>query len=78
MPSLQIARLEVSDYFDWEGIEALSLKIVARQRPPRAEASNMVVFVDQLRTWLALRGDERFPYVRLITESEERELQRAE
>jgi hypothetical protein len=78
MPSLQIARLEAGDYFDWEGNEALSLKIVASQRPPREEASKMVVFVDQLRTWLALRDDERFPYVRLLTESEERDLLHAE
>lgn len=78
IPSLEIARLDVTDSVDSDGEPSLRLKIVARQRPPRDDTQNMPVFVDQLRTWLALRKDERFPYVRLITESEERELQHAE
>jgi hypothetical protein len=74
IPPIQIVRIEATEAPDSGGENSLWLKIVVRRRPLRDDARKMPRVVDQLRSWLASRKDDRFPYVELITEKEEEEL----
>jgi len=76
-PAVEIRTIEADETLDSGGDESLRITIVVRQRPPRAEAQKMSNVVDQLRSWLAAKGDDRFPYVKLLSEAEERRLQHA-
>ncbi|MGD0864043.1 MAG: hypothetical protein ABSA49_00660 [Rhizomicrobium sp.] len=78
MPSVEIARVNSKAITDSNGDASIAITIVVRQRPPRKEAEKLVEVVDQFRTWLVNRNDERFPYFRLLSEDEERELQKAD
>jgi len=74
LPSLRVVRIEASEIIDTSGDESLDVKVVVRERPSRELARRTADVVDQLRTWLAERQDERFPYFHLTTEREEAEL----
>jgi hypothetical protein len=76
LPSLQVVRIEAHDAPDSGGDDSLWLKIVVKQRPSRDRARKMAEVVDQLRSWLASKRDNRFPYVQLTTESEQEQLRR--
>jgi len=78
MPSVDVVRIDPKPVTDSDGEPSLRITVVVRQHPPRDESRKLSDVVDQFRTWLAKRDDDRFPYFRLISEQEERELQQTD
>jgi len=78
MPSADVVRVDVEPKTDSGGDASLAVRIVTQQRPPREETARLVEVVDKFRTWLIAHDDERFPYFRLLSEDEEREVERAD
>jgi hypothetical protein len=76
-PSIDVLRIDAEEMVDSAGDISLQVTVLVKQRPSHTArfVSNVV---DQLRSWLVSKRDDRFPYVNLITESEERELQRVD
>lgn len=77
MPSVVIARIDSKSILDSDGEKSLSITIIVRDLPPKEESVKLVEVVDLFRTWLVKHGDERFPYFRLMSEQDEREIQHA-
>jgi hypothetical protein len=77
MPSAKVVRVDAGPMIDSDGEQSLSVAIVVRERPASEETARLVEVVDRFRTWLVSQGDDRFPYFRLRSESEERELREA-
>lgn len=75
MPSARVNRVVAKPIIDSDSENSLSITVVVHDRPPEREAGKMVEVVDEFRTWLVGRSDERFPYFRLLSEADERELQ---
>jgi hypothetical protein len=78
VPLLDVVRVETIPYLDSTGDPSYAAKVIIRRRLGPEEMQKMPQVVDQLRTWMASKDDDRFPYVRVITEDEERELQALE
>jgi hypothetical protein len=74
MPSVHVVGVNSSSMTDSSGEAGVAITIVTRQRPPRDEAPRLIEVVDDIRTWLINRDDQGFPYVRLLTEDEAREV----
>jgi hypothetical protein len=77
MPSVKVVKVTYEEAFDSEGDESIFIRVLMHKRPPKAYSKYAEV-VDQLRTWLAGKGDNRFPYVEFVSEQDEKELQRAD
>jgi hypothetical protein len=77
MPSAEVARVNARPMIDSDGEKSLSITVIVRERPNGEEAVRLVEVVDKFRTWLLSYDDDRFPYFRLRSESEEREIQEA-
>jgi len=75
MPAAVVERIEARAMVDSVGENSLSIKVIVRERPPEQEVARLFEVVDEFRTWLASRDDERFPYFRLLSRAEEREIQ---
>lgn len=75
MPSAKVNRVVARPFIDSDSQNSLSVTVFVHDRPPDDETGKLVEVVDEFRTWLVGRGDERFPYFRLLSEADERELQ---
>jgi len=74
LPKAEVARIDVREQPDAEGQPSFYIYVVFRSSPSRDELRQTNTLVDQLRTWLGQKGDERFPYFSFITEKDEKEL----
>jgi hypothetical protein len=74
LPKADVARVDVTDTIDSDGEPSLNIWIVFKARPPKSDMRQAKAIVDELRTWLANHGDERFPYFSFVTEQDEKEL----
>jgi hypothetical protein len=75
MPSAKVNRVTAKPFIDSDSENSLSITVFVLDRPPDEETGKLVEVVDEFRTWLVGRSDERFPYFRLLSEADERELQ---
>lgn len=75
-PELDVARVDVRDIIDSAGEPSLDVIVILRRRPAKRDIERNWQVMDQFRTWLAGRNDDRFPYFRFLTEQEERDLAR--
>ncbi|HEX3664656.1 MAG TPA: hypothetical protein VHU23_05435 [Rhizomicrobium sp.] len=77
MPSAEVVHVDTRPMTDSDGEKSLSVTVVVRERPASEETALLVDVVDKFRTWLVTRNDDRFPYFRLRSENEEREIREA-
>jgi hypothetical protein len=76
-PKSGTSRVDVADGTDWQGEPSIDIRIVFRRNPSKDEMRYARPrLIDELRTWLSKRGDERFPYFSFLTEKDEKELLR--
>jgi hypothetical protein len=73
--SLPLVGVEVEDYVDWTGDDALRVTLILDEsvdpaKTPGNEGLNLVM---QIRDRLLAQGIEKFPYVYFVKESERRQ-----
>jgi hypothetical protein len=73
-PDLRVATVRIREITDSIGDPSLDITVLLQERPERIDQEKTWRAMDQFRTWLANRDDDRFPYYRFLTEDEEREL----
>jgi hypothetical protein len=74
-PKSAISRVDVEEISDSDGEPSLGVWVVFRTRPAKAEMRYQKnSLIDELRTWLSKKGDDRFPYFSFITERDEKAL----
>lgn len=74
IPSVQIVRIDAAPMVDSDGANSLRIRIIVNKRPPPKEARRLVEVADRFQTWLINHHDDRFPYFRLLSKNEEREI----
>ncbi len=71
----RLSHIEVVEGADSDGQPSIDVRIVFRNGPAKDEMRyERHRLVDDLRTWLAMEGDDRFPYFSFLTEKDEKEL----
>jgi hypothetical protein len=75
MPRVEPLRVEVREGADFSGDPSLFVDIVLRKRPVPYRPGEKSAIIRSFRTWLAKEAeDDRFPYLRLVSEADLREL----
>lgn len=74
-PEFDVARVDVREITDSTGDPSLDITVILHSRPEKLDPMKDWRVMDQFRTWLITQeDDDRFPYFRLLTEDEERDL----
>ncbi len=74
LPKASVARVDVREGADSEGEASLNVEVVFSFPPAKDEMRQANNVIDEFRTWLTQKGDDRFPYFSFLTEQDKKEL----
>ncbi|HXE31358.1 MAG TPA: hypothetical protein VN515_06115 [Terriglobales bacterium] len=76
LPQAQLLAVSVRESATYDGEPSLAAEIIFREIPAGGTTRPMARVIDRFRTWLSTEKDEeRFPYVRVFSEQDKRELE---
>lgn len=70
----ELERVRIDEGLDSGGDPSLFVRVVFETWPDQKESRKSAAVVDKFRTWLATKGDDRFPYFSFLTIADEKEL----
>jgi hypothetical protein len=75
LPKVEIAKIDVRDYADASGEDALEITIViAKGKVVGLNGRELANILRDIQTTLSRQGDDRFPYLRYLTAYEAKQL----
>lgn len=75
-PQADLVRVSVRESANYEGEPSLAVDAIFREVPKAGTSRPMARVLDKFRTWLSTeKDDDRFPYIRVFSEEDEREFE---
>jgi hypothetical protein len=74
LPKVDVSRVDVRESADSDGLPSLDVDVVFRLFGLHEITAQANTIVDEFRTWLVGKRDDRFPYFSFTTEQDEKEI----